>query len=201
MSQPRKRIGLLFGGRSAEHEVSKLSAANVLRALDPDRYDIVPIGIGRDGRWVLCDSGNGARARRQVPGDSARSAAGRPASRRRRRDDRSGWQRGRKDASSRRDRARPPRAERRGRHGPGLSRTRERSLCRLGRDGLRCRHGQGHRQTPPARQRPAGRSLPHADAPQPYRLPGGGRRPRHAGSVRQAGQYGLVRRRVPRLFA
>jgi D-alanine-D-alanine ligase len=59
MTQPRKTIGLLFGGRSAEHEVSKLSAANVLRALDPDRYDIVPIGIGRDGRWLLCDSGNG----------------------------------------------------------------------------------------------------------------------------------------------
>ena len=59
MTQARKRIGLLFGGRSAEHEVSKLSAANVLRALDPDRYDIVLIGIGRDGRWLLCDSGNG----------------------------------------------------------------------------------------------------------------------------------------------
>jgi D-alanine-D-alanine ligase len=59
MSQPRKRIGLLFGGRSAEHEVSQMSAANVLRALDPDRYDIVLIGIGRDGRWLLCDSGNG----------------------------------------------------------------------------------------------------------------------------------------------
>jgi D-alanine-D-alanine ligase len=59
MTQPRKKVGLLFGGRSAEHEVSKLSAANVLRALDPDRYDIVLIGIGRDGRWVLCDSGNG----------------------------------------------------------------------------------------------------------------------------------------------
>jgi D-alanine-D-alanine ligase len=60
MMQPRKTIGLLFGGRSAEHEVSKLSAANVLRALDPDRYEVVPIGIGRDGRWLLCDSGNGA---------------------------------------------------------------------------------------------------------------------------------------------
>jgi D-alanine-D-alanine ligase len=59
MTQPRKTIGLLFGGRSAEHEVSKLSAANVLRALDPDHYDIVPIGIGRDGRWLLCDNGNG----------------------------------------------------------------------------------------------------------------------------------------------
>jgi len=60
MTQPRKTIGLLFGGRSAEHEVSKLSAANVLRALNPERYDIVLIGIGRDGRWLLCDSGNGA---------------------------------------------------------------------------------------------------------------------------------------------
>ena len=53
-------IGLLFGGRSAEHEVSRASAANVLRALDPDRYDISLIGITRDGRWLLCDAGNGA---------------------------------------------------------------------------------------------------------------------------------------------
>jgi D-alanine-D-alanine ligase len=60
MSQPRKTIGLLFGGRSAEHDVSKLSAANVLRALDPERYEVVPIGIDRDGRWLLCESGNGA---------------------------------------------------------------------------------------------------------------------------------------------
>ncbi|KLK90221.1 D-alanine--D-alanine ligase [Microvirga vignae] len=60
MTQPRKTIGLLFGGRSAEHEVSKLSAANVFRALNPERYDIVLIGIGRDGRWLLCDTGNGA---------------------------------------------------------------------------------------------------------------------------------------------
>ncbi|PVE24408.1 D-alanine--D-alanine ligase A [Microvirga sp. KLBC 81] len=60
MTQPRKTIGLLFGGRSAEHEVSKLSAANVFRALDAERYDIVLIGIDRDGRWLLCDTGNGA---------------------------------------------------------------------------------------------------------------------------------------------
>jgi D-alanine-D-alanine ligase len=60
MTQPRKRIGLLFGGRSAEHEVSKLSAANILRALDPDRYDPVPIGIDRDGRWLLGDPGHDA---------------------------------------------------------------------------------------------------------------------------------------------
>lgn len=52
-------VGLLFGGRSAEHEVSKASAANVLRALDPDRYAVSLIGITRDGRWLLCDAGNG----------------------------------------------------------------------------------------------------------------------------------------------
>lgn len=60
MAERRKRIGLLFGGRSAEHDVSKLSAANVLRALDPERYEVVPIGIDRGGRWLLCDTGNGA---------------------------------------------------------------------------------------------------------------------------------------------
>ena len=52
-------VGLLFGGRSAEHEVSRASAANVLRALDPDHYDVALIGITRDGRWLSCDAGNG----------------------------------------------------------------------------------------------------------------------------------------------
>lgn len=56
----RLRVGLLFGGRSAEHDVSRASAANVLRALDPERYEVVPIGLDRDGRWLLCDAGNGA---------------------------------------------------------------------------------------------------------------------------------------------
>lgn len=53
MTSSRKKIGLLFGGRSAEHAVSKLSAANILHALDGDRYEVVPIGISRDGRWFL----------------------------------------------------------------------------------------------------------------------------------------------------
>ena len=48
------RVALLFGGRSAEHEVSVLSAANVFRALDPARYETVPIGIARSGTWVIC---------------------------------------------------------------------------------------------------------------------------------------------------
>ena len=50
----RVRVALLFGGRSAEHEVSVLSAANVFRALDPARYETLPIGIARSGTWVIC---------------------------------------------------------------------------------------------------------------------------------------------------
>ncbi|WP_027141470.1 D-alanine--D-alanine ligase family protein [Mesorhizobium sp. WSM3626] len=47
------RVAILYGGRSAEHEVSRLSAANVLKAIDRTRYEVVPIGISRDGRWLL----------------------------------------------------------------------------------------------------------------------------------------------------
>jgi D-alanine-D-alanine ligase len=47
----RLRIGVLFGGRSGEHEVSLASAASVIRALDPEKYEAVPIGISKDGRW------------------------------------------------------------------------------------------------------------------------------------------------------
>jgi len=47
------RVGLLFGGRSVEHEVSLVSAASILKALDPARYDVHLIGIDRDGRWHL----------------------------------------------------------------------------------------------------------------------------------------------------
>jgi D-alanine-D-alanine ligase len=54
------RLVVLFGGRSAEHEVSCISALHVLRAADPHRFDIVPIGITRDGRWV--DSGDSMAA-------------------------------------------------------------------------------------------------------------------------------------------
>jgi D-alanine-D-alanine ligase len=60
MEHRKVSVGLLFGGRSAEHEVSRASAANVLRALDPERYDVFLIGISRDGRWLACDAGNGA---------------------------------------------------------------------------------------------------------------------------------------------
>ncbi len=46
------RIGILFGGRSGEHEVSLLSAASVLNAIDKNTYEVVPIGITKEGRWV-----------------------------------------------------------------------------------------------------------------------------------------------------
>jgi D-alanine-D-alanine ligase len=47
------RVGVLFGGRSSEHEISLRSALIVMSAMDPARYEVVPIGIGRDGRWYL----------------------------------------------------------------------------------------------------------------------------------------------------
>ena len=46
------RVGILFGGRSGEHEVSLLSAASVLQAIDKEQYEVVPIGITKEGRWV-----------------------------------------------------------------------------------------------------------------------------------------------------
>jgi D-alanine-D-alanine ligase len=48
------RVALLFGGRSAEHDVSLMSAANVFLALDPARYEVVPIAVARSGAWILC---------------------------------------------------------------------------------------------------------------------------------------------------
>lgn len=60
MAGRKLRVAILFGGRSAEHDVSRASAANVLRSLDPERYDVTLIGITRDGRWIPADAGNGA---------------------------------------------------------------------------------------------------------------------------------------------
>jgi D-alanine-D-alanine ligase len=49
------RVGILFGGRSGEHEVSLLSAASVLNAIDKEKYEVVPIGITKDGRWLTAE--------------------------------------------------------------------------------------------------------------------------------------------------
>ncbi len=48
----KRRVIVLFGGRSAEHDVSCTSAVAVLRSLDPERYEVQPIGVNRDGVWV-----------------------------------------------------------------------------------------------------------------------------------------------------
>jgi len=59
-TRPNTRLVVLFGGRSAEHEVSCTSALHVLRAANPDRFHVVPIGITREGHWV--DAGDAVAA-------------------------------------------------------------------------------------------------------------------------------------------
>ena len=49
----RKRIGIIFGGRSGEHEVSLLSAASVIRAMNREKYELVYVGITKKGKWLL----------------------------------------------------------------------------------------------------------------------------------------------------
>lgn len=54
MNEPRKpRVAVVFGGRSSEHGISCVTAGSVLAAIDRERYDVVPVGIAADGRWVL----------------------------------------------------------------------------------------------------------------------------------------------------
>ena len=60
----RLRVAVLAGGRSSEHEISLASARSVAAALDPERYDVAEIGIGRDGRWEL---GTGATTAETLP--------------------------------------------------------------------------------------------------------------------------------------
>ena len=67
MNQPAKpRVAVVFGGRSSEHAISCVTAGSVLQAIDRDAYDVVPIGIATDGRWVL-ESGDPERLRIEGP--------------------------------------------------------------------------------------------------------------------------------------
>jgi hypothetical protein len=52
----RVRLVVLFGGQSAEHDVSRVTARHVLAAVDPDRYDVVPVGITRRGEWLRAEA-------------------------------------------------------------------------------------------------------------------------------------------------
>ena len=76
----RRRVGLLFGGQSVEHEVSVDSARSVVAAMRPSRLECVPIGVTGDGRWLSPElsqsflDGDAARARDVdpvLPGDQA----------------------------------------------------------------------------------------------------------------------------------
>ncbi len=62
------RVGILFGGRSGEHEVSLLSAASVVNAIDKKKYEVIPIGITKDGRWLTAE-----HAERLLKGDADKS--------------------------------------------------------------------------------------------------------------------------------
>ena len=81
-SSDRLRIAVLFGGRSAEHDVSVLSATNVMRALEPTKYDAVPVFITRQGQWLLSSFQDGTLAKPSsgaevclVPGGQGRMIA------------------------------------------------------------------------------------------------------------------------------
>lgn len=60
------RVGILFGGRSGEHEVSLLSAASILKAIDRKKFDVVPIGITREGRWLAASDAQSLLANGQT---------------------------------------------------------------------------------------------------------------------------------------
>jgi D-alanine-D-alanine ligase len=70
------RVGILFGGRSGEHEVSLLSAASVLKAIDRTRFEVVPIGITKEGRWLV--SGEAEQLLAGEYPDSSKLRAGDP---------------------------------------------------------------------------------------------------------------------------
>ena len=67
------RVGILFGGRSGEHEVSLLSAASVLDAIDKTKYEVVPIGITKDGRWLMAEHAERLLKGEKHAGESVRA--------------------------------------------------------------------------------------------------------------------------------
>jgi len=77
----RLRVGVIYGGRSGEHEVSLASAASVIANLDKKRYEAVPIRIEKDGRWTLPDRPPTASRRRRDRSGAARRARSARASR------------------------------------------------------------------------------------------------------------------------
>jgi D-alanine-D-alanine ligase len=63
----KTRVAVIFGGRSSEHAVSCVTAGSVLASLDPDRFDVVPVGITTEGRWVVADTSSLTMHGRELP--------------------------------------------------------------------------------------------------------------------------------------
>ena len=57
----RKTIAVLFGGQSSEHEISCISASNIISLIDEERYEVIPVGITKEGHWILADSAESIR--------------------------------------------------------------------------------------------------------------------------------------------
>lgn len=74
----KTKVGVLFGGRSGEHEVSLLSAASVLKAIDKTKYEVVPIGITKQGRWLTSHLAERLLRGEGVPEEHAHLRAGDP---------------------------------------------------------------------------------------------------------------------------
>jgi D-alanine-D-alanine ligase len=76
MSKDKIRVGILFGGQSGEHEVSLTSAQGIMKAIDKDKYEVVPIGITKEGRWMVGgDPMRALRAAAHMPPALASSVA------------------------------------------------------------------------------------------------------------------------------
>ncbi|NDF68074.1 MAG: D-alanine--D-alanine ligase [Actinobacteria bacterium] len=79
-SRSRTHVIVIFGGESAEHDVSCVTAAHVLRALDPQKYDVTTVAISRTGEWMLAESAMAALARGRDALPEKLEATGRPSS-------------------------------------------------------------------------------------------------------------------------
>jgi D-alanine-D-alanine ligase len=76
MARKKLRVGVLFGGRSGEHEVSLRSARSILQAIDKKKYEVVELGITKEGRWLTGGAAQNLLGDGKQPGDKARGEVG-----------------------------------------------------------------------------------------------------------------------------
>ena len=199
----RLRVAVVFGGRSSEHAISCVSAGSVLRALDRDAYDVVPVGITTDGRWVLApdDPERLTIESGKLPAVDSTGAqvvlAGDPTS-----GGLVALRAGQRSAGARRRRRGAPaaaRTVRRGRDAAGPARAGRRPVRGLRGPVLGGRDGQERHEGPARRGRSPGRAVRRGARPR-LAVRGDGRadpgRPGTA-AVRQAGAGRVERGRQP----